>query len=178
MLERTIIAVISTLAASAILAQAYKWTDEDGIVHYSDRPAEGAEELQLPSDGYRPRPAAPPSASKAADTAADGTVESLAFHYESLSVDAPGAEETLWNIEGVLNVTLTAKPAVRPGHRLRVYFDGTPRIVGATNFQIDEVYRGVHNIQAKIVDKSGALMIRSTPNRFYVKQQNIIVRPN
>ena len=45
-----------------------------------------------------------------------------------------------------------------------------------TSFQINEVYRGVHNIQAEVVDESGNMMIRSMPNRFYV-QQNTIAGP-
>lgn len=178
MLKQTILAVISTFAASAILAQAYKWTDEDGVVHYSDRPTQGAEEIQLPAEVDRPAPAPQRITRKAGGTAADEAVERLAFQYESLSIDSPVAEETLWNIAGVLNVTLTAKPALQPGHRLRVYFDGTPRMVASPSFQIDEVYRGMHNIQAEIIDRSDNLMIRSTPNRFYVQQTNIIVRPN
>lgn len=178
MLKRSIIAVISTLAASAILAQTYKWTDEDGLVHYSDRPTEGAEEVQLPSDGDRSRPASRPIVRKAAGTAADSKVETLAFRYESLSIESPRAEETLWNLEGVLKVTLIAKPALQPGHRLRVYFDGTPRMVGSANFQIDEVYRGEHNIQAEIIDKSDTLLIRSAPSRFYVQQNTINRRAN
>jgi uncharacterized protein YjiK len=45
-----------------------------------------------------------------------------------------------------------------------------------TSFQIEEVWRGVHNIQAEIIDDTGKLMIRSEPNRFYV-QQNTVIRP-
>ncbi|MCZ6517727.1 MAG: DUF4124 domain-containing protein [Gammaproteobacteria bacterium] len=173
--KRSIITLIATLAAGAVLAQAYKWTDEDGIVHYSDRPQEGAERVQLVSDGRRPRPAPPPVAragSGAADEAAD---ETPVFGYESLTIGAPLAEETLWNIAGVLNVTLNVQPALQSGHRIRVYFDGTPRIVTRTSFEIDEVWRGVHNIQAEIIDESGTMMIRSMPSRFYV-QQNVISR--
>jgi len=174
MLKRTIISLIFTLAAGAVLAQAYKWTDEDGVVHYSDRPQEGAEKIQLPSDGVRRRPPPPPVAS-AADEA---TEETAAFRYEALTIGAPIAEETLWNIEGVLNVTLNVQPALQTGHRIRIYFDGTPRMVNRTSFQLDEVYRGVHNIQAEIVDESGTMMIRSMPNRFYVQQNTIRTVPS
>jgi hypothetical protein len=174
MLKRTIISLIITLAAGAVLAQAYKWTDEDGVVHYSDRPQEGAEKVQLASDGVRRRPP-PPVESAADDAADDATEEPAAFRYEALTIGAPLAEETLWNIEGVLNVTLNVQPALQTGHRIRIYFDGTPRMVNRTSFQLDEVYRGVHNIQAEIVDESGTMMIRSMPNRFYV-QQNAIRR--
>jgi hypothetical protein len=173
MLKRTIITIFATLAAGAVLAQAYKWTDEDGVVHFSDRPQEGAEEIDLPEAPRRPAP--PPRTAASTAAAAEGTApeEAAVFRYESLTIGTPLAEETLWNIEGVLNVTLNLQPALQPGHRIRVFFDGEPRYVNRTSFQIDQVYRGVHNIQAEILDESGTMMIRSMPNRFYVQQNSI-----
>ncbi len=99
------------------------------------------------------------------------------FKYESIAFASPAAEETLWNIEGVLNVTLELRPALRDGHQVRVYFDGNPRTVDSASFQIQEVYRGVHNLQAEVLDARGKMIIRSVPNRFYV-QQNTIIRAN
>ncbi len=178
MLKQTIIILISTLAAGTVLAQAYKWTDEDGLVHFSDRPQEGAERIQLSSDGHRRPPPPPQTVSSAAAAAAAAPEEAAVFRYESLTIGSPLAEETLWNIEGVLNVTLNVDPALQSGHRIRVYFNGTPRYVNRTSFQIDEVYRGVHNVQAEIVDESGTMMIRSMPNRFYVQQNAIRTGPS
>lgn len=163
----------------AAWAQAYKWVDEDGVVHFSDRPREGAEEVELPQTPRRPTP--PPARAQRQDASGqqqnEAATESGPFRYESLTIGAPLAEETLWNIEGVLNVTLNLQPALQPGHRIRVYFDGEPRMVNRTRFQIDEVYRGVHNIQAEVVDESGTMLIRSMPNRFYVQQNTIITPP-
>jgi hypothetical protein len=174
MLVRTFIAFIAVLAAGTALAQAYRWVDENGVVHYSDRPQEGAEQIFLPQQNRRVRPAAPPPrVQPTRDQAADVPV--APFQYESIEVVAPAPEETLWNIEGVLNVALRITPALRPEDQVRVFFDGEPRTVSGTNFQIGEVWRGVHNIQAEIVDPTGKLMARSLPNRFYV-QQNTIVR--
>lgn len=178
MLKRTIIALLSLLAAGGVLAQAYKWVDEDGVVHFSDRPREGAEQVELQRAPRRP--ASPPTTARraaAGQSQQDSAAPQQPFRYESLTIGAPLAEETLWNIEGVLNVRLNLQPALQSGHRIRVYFDGEPRMVNRTTFQINEVYRGVHNIQAEILDESGNLMIRSMPNRFYV-QQNSIVRAN
>ena len=78
---------------------------------------------------------------------------------------------------GVLSVSLNVQPALQPGHRVRVYFDGAARMVTGSSFQIEEVYRGVHNLQAEVLDETGKLMGRSQTNRFYV-QQNTIVRAN
>jgi len=174
MLMRTFIALIASLAAGLALAQAYKWVDEDGVVHYSDTPQEGAEQIQLPSDGRRPqRPAYSPPLQTTQAAQQDDTAAPLVFKYENIEVVAPAPEETLWNIEGVLNVALRVTPALRPEDQVRVYFDGEQQLVRGTNFQIQEVWRGVHNIQAEIVDSTGRLMARSLPNRFYVQQNSI-----
>jgi hypothetical protein len=89
------------------------------------------------------------------------------------AITSPGPEETLWNIEGVLNVTLALNPGLQSGHQVRVYHNGQPQIVRGTSFQLEEVYRGVHNIQVEIIDATGRLMIRSQTNRFYVQQNTI-----
>jgi hypothetical protein len=173
MFKRTIFAFLTMLAAGAILAQAYKWMDEDGIVHYSDRPQKGAVEMQLPTDGINAPPVSLLQQRRGLGRSADAVEEVQAFKYESLVVAAPGAEETLWNIEGVLNVMLSVTPALQVGHRIRVYFDGSPRVVTTTSFQIAEVYRGAHKIQAEIIDRSGTLLIRSAGHEFYVQQTSI-----
>jgi hypothetical protein len=175
MLMRTIISLIAVLSAGAVIAQAqteaYRWVDEQGVVHYSDRPQEGAEQIQLPRNARPTRRIA----SAPAPQRNPGTEPSAAFSYDSIEISAPAAEETLWNIAGVLNVTLNVQPALRPGHRVRVYFDGEEQMVNGSSFQIQEVYRGVHNLQAEVLDETGKLMGRSQTNRFYV-QQNTIVR--
>ena len=97
-----------------------------------------------------------------------------AFAYESIEVSSPEAEETLWNIEGVVNVAVSLQPGLRPGHRVRAYFDGESRMVGGMRFQLEGAFRGTHNIQVEILDETGEMMIRSRPNRFYVQQNTII----
>ncbi|MEX2126395.1 MAG: DUF4124 domain-containing protein [Woeseia sp.] len=175
MLLRTCIGFALLLAATATLAEAYRWVDENGVVHYSDRPQPGAEEVELESAPAIniPRPRTAPSTRPTAPADAAQTAD-VATGYESLTVASPGAEETLWNIGGVLEVTLNLQPALRAGHQVRVYFDGNPQTVSGTQFQLQEVFRGVHNLQAEVLDPSGQLMIRSQPSRFYVQQTTIV----
>ena len=177
MVLRTILVFAGLLAATSVLAEAYKWVDEDGVTHYSDVPREGAEVIEL-SEYTRTTGArlyqAPPQ--RTAQAGASPAAADDPFKYESLSVTSPGAEETLWNIEGVLTVSLALSPGLQSGHQLRVYFDGQPRLVSGTSFQIEEVWRGVHNIQAEVIDSTGRLMIRSRTNRFYVQQSTVNAR--
>jgi hypothetical protein len=170
---RPILVLIGLLATASVLAQAYRWVDEDGITHFSDVPVEGAERIELSE--YSRNTGARVFHAAARNSAQDGSAADEPFRYESLTVTSPGPEETLWNIEGVLNVTLALTPGLQSGHQVRVYFDGEQRTVSGTSFQIDEVFRGVHNIQAEVIDNTGRLMIRSETNRFYV-QQNVVRR--
>lgn len=161
------------------LAQAYKWVDEDGVVHYSDRPAPGAQQFELPkfdTPARTPaRPSTPPRPRSSADDEAEDTEQ--AAGYSSLTITSPDSEQVLWNIGGVLNVSLSVTPALQPGHQVRVYFDGQQRTVRSLNFQLDEVWRGTHNLQAEIVDRNGRLLIRSQTTRFYVQQSSILTGP-
>jgi len=175
--QRVFIAICLVCLAGHALAQAYRWVDEDGVVHYSDRPREGAERIELPDNTTTTRIIIPQGPEPSGDE--DGT-DADEQAYESLEIASPGAEETLWNIEGTLEVSLNLRPALKPDHRVRVYFDGEPRMVNGTSFTIPEVYRGVHNIQAEVVDEAGQMLIRSRTNRFYVQQTSIAGsnRPN
>lgn len=174
--KRPIFILAGLLAASLVAAEgAYKWVDEDGVIHYSDKPRTGAEVVDL--TGYT-RDTGARLTSNLPTSAADAPEEpEQAFRYESLSVAAPGPEETLWNIGGTLNVSLAVSPGLQNGHQVRVHFDGQPRMVTGSSFTIEEVHRGVHNIQAEIIDETGKLMIRSKPNRFYVQQNSVIATP-
>lgn len=171
---RSIFVLLGLLATASVSADAYTWTDENGIVHYSDRPHPGAKRIVLDqSSKSRSKPTArTPSALQVRAT--ENLPTDTPFSYDSLDVASPGAEETLWNIGGSLTVSLALSPGLQQGHQVRVYFDGKPQIVSGTNFQLQNVYRGVHNLQAEVIDETGTLMIRSRPSRFYVQQNSIL----
>ena len=173
--KRRILLLAGLLAGTCVLAQeqAYRWVDEDGVVHFSDRPKPGAEadaeRIEIPKANVtNVRRLQVPG--QDADVSAESDEP---FSYESLTIASPAAEETLWNIEGVLNVSLALSPGLQPGHQVRVYFDGQSQIVQSLNFQLEEVWRGVHNLQAEVLDETGQLMIRSEASRFYVQQNRV-----
>ena len=174
MQRRSIFIFAGMLAATLALADgAWKWTDANGVEHYSDVPVDGAEEINLSE--YTRKTGARISRNTPPANSAEERSEEAPFRYESIAITAPAAEETLWNIEGVLSVSLTLSPRLQTGHRIQAYFDGQPTVVPGPNFKIDEVYRGVHNLQVEVINASGKMIVRSLPNRFYV-QQNVVTR--
>ena len=70
-------------------------------------------------------------------------------------------------------MSLALNPPLQSGHQVRVYFDGNAQIVSGTSFQLNEVWRGVHNLQAEVIDATGRMLIRSRTNRFYVQQNTV-----
>ena len=170
---RSLLILVAIFVGSAALADAYMWTDEEGIVHYSDRPHPGAKRIVIDAPTPRRLRATQRTSSTASPDDAITVEDDEPFRYESFEIVSPGAEETLWNIEGVLNVSLALSPPLQPGHQVRVYFDGMPQTVSGTNFQLQEVWRGVHNLQAEVLDQTGQMLTRTQPNRFYVQQSTI-----
>jgi Domain of unknown function (DUF4124) len=168
-------AIIAVLASSALPAQVYRWVDEDGVTHYSDTPHPGAEEIYLPeSDPPQPGSAFEALQRTLPTNGDEAAEQQQAFDYETLQFVAPAPEETLWNIAGQLTVQLDVQPALRPGDQVRVYFDGEPQPAsGALTVNLQEVWRGTHNLQAEVLNEQGQLMIRSEPIRFYVHQTTV-----
>lgn len=171
-LRSTLVLLGILVAPLAAAEEAYVWTDDDGVVHYSDRPVPGARKIELtePNTGQSPAPRRTTTPGQAEQEPAE---DEAPFRYESLEIASPRAEETLWNIDGVLSVSLALSPPLQPGHQVRAYFDGKAQIVTGTSFQLNEVWRGVHNLQAEVIDETGKMMIRSRPSRFYVQQNSV-----
>jgi hypothetical protein len=172
--KRAILVLLGLLVMPFVTAEeAYVWTDADGVVHYSDRPVPGAQRIELSEPNTSQALSRRPDEAGPAGDEDDAADDAGPFRYESFEIVSPGAEETLWNIEGVLNVSMALSPPLQPGHQVRVYFDGNPQIVSGTSVQLQEVWRGVHNVQAEVLDETGKMLIRSRTNRFYVQQTTV-----
>lgn len=167
---RILIAVVC-LVSFAAMAETYRWVDENGVVNYSDSPHPGAEVVNLQAIETTRFARTQPSSGGAGE----GSEESGPT-YESVEVQRPQPEETLWNLEGFLDVQIATQPSIRRGHRLQLFLDGQ-QVAGvparSTSFTIDRVYRGAHTLMATIVDGSGRQVGQSQPVRFYVQQTSI-----
>ncbi len=165
---------MSLLCAVANGQSAYTWVDENGQTHYSDRPFPGASEVELATaQGFSaPQPPAIPLSEASDDS-------SPADAYTAFNILQPGNQETLWNIAGNVEVALEIAPRLQLGHHLGVYLDGTLTDLGtnAPQFQLTDVVRGQHSIQAVILDRTGEPILRSLAVPFMV-QQTSIQNPN
>jgi hypothetical protein len=169
--------VLCLAAGLAAAAPTYRWVDAHGQVHYSDRPVEGAQEVELKDvQSYTP-PAIDTASVNANSTPAqtpaaadDGAVP------KTVSIVAPTPEETLWNLGGRLPVAVAVDPPLRQGQKVNLYLDGN-RVVdgepGRLAFELEEIARGEHSLSAAVENAAGTEILRSDTIRFYVQQTSV-----
>lgn len=166
--------VAATLAIAALPAAAgtYKWVDENGKVHYSDKPVEGAEEVKLPELPTYDTPKVPER--KPVDE--EGLEnEPKAFSYREVGFISPKHEQVFWNTGGKVPIQLDVQPALRPGDQVKVFVDGELRAGPGSSlgFTLDEMYRGTYSIRAVIENPDGEQLAAAGPVTFFVKQTSI-----
>lgn len=173
---RVFILLLGLLVGVGALAEVFRWVDEEGITHFSDRPHEGAEIVTLPEAQTFSAPAAPPRRK----TVEPETDSDEHVGYKGLRIISPGQDEVLWNTGGTLNVQVDAEPQLQAGHSVQLFLDGqrvNALAGGPRNFQLTEVFRGTHSLRAEIHDTNGTGLFQSTAITFTV-QQTSVQNPN
>jgi hypothetical protein len=171
---KALIALALCLAVAPLAAQEiYRWVDENGVVHYSDQPREGAERVQVRApmtfeSQMRMDPAARDPAA-----AAD---EAPALRYTSIRITSPPDGEPIWATGGIYTVQVETVPALQPGHRVALQLNGIPvpgTPVANTRIELTGLIRGEHHLQAAVVDPSDQWLIFSDEITFHVLQASI-----
>lgn len=152
----------------------WRWVDENGVVHFSDRPQPGAERVDMRAAQTFTAPEIEPRRAAVAEPEQDAD-EPATVRYNRLAVLSPEDGESLWNIAGELNIQVDVDPALRSNHGLVVHLNG--RRVGTphseTSFTIGDVTRGEHTLRVAIVDEQGRERASSNPVVFFVHQTSI-----
>jgi len=165
--------LISLLWTVVDAEPAYRWVDNNGVVHYSDRPMPGSTQIDLITGGAAARPAQVTQPS--GEPAPAAQPEDPAAAYQAFNVLQPVQQETLWGTGGTVDVVLEISPTLEPEHHLGYYLDGQLTDLGTRSpgFQLQEVFRGIHTLQAVILDDAGEEVLRSLAVTFMVQQTSI-----
>ncbi len=165
-------AILSAPALSAA-ATIYKRELPDGTVIYSDQPHPGAHILSPSApqtvDPYRPPPQTPRTSGRAQSTPA-------AVTYQRVAITSPADDESVWNDDRLLQVSVAVEPALQREHRIAVLLDGE-RVAETDSpgmLRLQNVYRGSHSLEAVVEDRFGRVIARSTPITFHMKQHSLL----
>jgi len=171
--------LLSALSATSVLgAPAWTWVDTDGQVHYSDRPVPGAKQVELAGAQAfgAPQRQAPASGTRASSGAAAAQAAAAqATAYRTFNIVSPMQQEMLWNTGSTVTVRIALEPNLQPNHRLDVLIDGERRNLNVTTtaLSVPDVFRGVHTVEAVIIDQNGGEVLRSLSTSFMVQQTSI-----
>jgi hypothetical protein len=139
-------------AAHALVV--YKWTDAQGVVHFSDQPVPGAEKILTTSapehagilgqtDSTSPAPAQKPKTDKGLSSA-------------KIAIASPSPEQTFTGGDSV-PVSLSVDGEIKPTWTIVWSLNGA-QVQGqsptATSFTLTDLSRGVYTIEATVTDSS------------------------
>jgi hypothetical protein len=169
---RRLVALLSMwVALSAAATELWKWKDADGVTHYSDRPVQGAERIDVQVTQHstgavepRARAAAPPAPPPPAMT-----------QYTRCAVAAPMNDE-VFNNPGAVSARVDVEPALQPGHRLQVCVTGSAFAEWPANqfaYSLN-VYRGSYRLNARVVDANGRVLCAGPAITFHVRQPSVL----
>jgi hypothetical protein len=165
--------VLACLAAFAGQAAViYKWTDSDGVVHYSDQPVPGAEKIYTASSSTS---GATASADRSnADTQAPGAKKPVAprMNYTQFSITSPQPDQNFFGDETV-GVHLALDPALRSDQTITWHLNGKQldnQAPNTTQLTLPPLDRGAYVIAATITDQETGESLTTDGVSFYVRQ--------
>jgi hypothetical protein len=155
---RLFISLFLVLFAGCLLAETvYKTVDEDGNIIFTDKPSEEAEEIEIQKletiENPNPPRYTPPK-----------QAEEKLPQYKSLTVTSPENGAGIRSNNGNVTISLSLEPALSRGHKIIILMDGK-EVGSGTSVSLQNVDRGTHSINAKVVDANGETLI-STSSTF------------
>jgi hypothetical protein len=162
--------VLASLAAFAgQAAVVYKWTDADGLVHYSDQPVPGAQKIYTATSTTATATAAGTAAPDA--NGAGSPKAASALGYTQFSITSPTPEQTYFGDE-VVGVHLALEPELKADQTITWHLNGKQleQSPTSTEFGLPHLDRGTYIIAATITDQNSGESRTSEGVTFYVRQ--------
>ena len=170
------ILIILLLTAALTVAVAeekkiYKYTDENGVTHYSEtKPNDDYEEADLPALSVVPSITTTPSTitSGSADTRAD------ADEVTEFTLLAPTEQQNLWGTGNKLVAKVTPlSEAQAARYQVQFVIDGQPKKPANTSEQtFENIYRGEHTVQGQLIDRQTRKVAMKTKTVTFYMHQN------
>jgi len=148
-------------------AAVYKWVDQQGRTHYSDKPVEGAQ--PVPVTVGRDAPETTGNGSSSSDQASRSSPGTGA--YKSFQIVSPEENQTFRDPAGVIPVRLLIDPAMPPDQHLRLMLDGqpVPGKVQGTQLALKGLPLGSHRLQADLLDAQDNTVASTPPVDFNLR---------
>lgn len=167
--------LLATSAAQA--AKVYSWTDNQGVVHYTDAPPPGqkAKEVDLrvaPFIGTAPRSVQVDNFNSLTGVDAKKEKEAAKLVIELLS---PEQGSTLRDNTGNVVFQGQVRPQPPTQYDVRLTLDGKAAslVNNALAIRVENLDRGAHEAQLELLAKDGTILAKSKAVTFYLHRASI-----
>ena len=165
--------MLASLAAFAgQAAVVYKWTDSDGVVHFSDQPVPGAEKIFTASGSSTGGGSV--SSARQANPVAPSPRRNAAtgLGYTQLSITSPVPDQTFFG-DDVISAHLALDPSLKPGQTVTWHLNGKQlddQLPTATQITLPHLDRGTYAIAATVTDPATGESASTDSVNFFVRQ--------
>lgn len=147
----------------------YKSIGKDGQVIFTDKMP--TDRPSTPVEVKQANRVPPPSAR---GDSAEQNNEKVSNKYDRLVVTSPANDDYFDQEAAMVNLSAMSEPDVREQHIAQLYYDGQPVPEQGFSYSVFDMERGTHTVVAKILDKSGRVLIESEPVKFHVRRTSIL----
>lgn len=169
--------IIALISAGTVQAEIYRWVDENGNTVYSDEPHPQSEQVELGGASTYQPVEIPESALPEADAAPSERNGELPVPDYQISVAQPANDQGLRANDGMVTVNIRVQPSLSQerGDQLQLLLDGEAVAAPGrqTSFQLENVDRGTHYLQATITDAEGNALTRSERSVFHLQRFSV-----
>jgi hypothetical protein len=169
------IVLLSLAAFAGHAAVVYKWTDSDGVIHYSDQPVPGAEKIFTASGPTPGGSAASPRTANPVGSAAKKNV-APGLNYSQFAITSPLPDQTFFG-DDVISVHLALDPTLKPNQTITWHLNGRQvedQGPTATQFALPHLDRGTYAIAATITDQTTGESSSTDSVTFFVRQPSAL----
>jgi hypothetical protein len=170
---RPLIGLCVLAACASQAAVIYKWTDANGLVHYSDQSVPGAQRIVTGTNSSRGIAASAPAGPAVVNHPQVNAALGLGYNELSIAAPAPGA--TFFSEPVTVRVNLS--PGLKSNHTLTLYLNGAPaenQPHDSLIYVLENLPRGTYSAVVTIKDQDTDESQSSAPLVFYVRQPSML----
>lgn len=168
---KRIILILLVFICATVNAQVYRRTGPDGQVYFSDQQGPDAEQVEVaPVQTIRMTPV--PGQTDITEPSDNEQQDHVAVAYTVFNIVSPTSEEGVRANDGNVTVQLSLQPELITGHRIVLKIDGEDGKETSTgdgmSFELSNLSRGLHSVEATVVDEEGNVLIQTGSVSFNV----------
>ena len=158
----------------------HRWVDEQGNVHFSDQPS-GQHQSEL-IEVVPPTPSSTPVPDNQQHEVVAGAEAANEQRPTGplLMIESPSNGEIVRENSGLVIIKASLSPLPPGAFTMSVILDGQQK--GSANntlvVELENVERGMHQLELQIFDESGKLLASSSKTTFYLFRVSVLSRPN